>query len=504
MTNKRCYSFASKGVIPITNATSVARVYVLGCPSLLQARLSSILDHIDLGRTTLAFREMDEVLSDFGEDDLLVDLIRQFSALVRKVPFKSSDIDREAVAMASFFSSERSCARVNRRFRFFRLFPGRRNHLYTRVLHHARSYIYSAIGDLTPQKYEKILERARPGPGLSLGTWNKFRCSGEYKYSFTTPMYTPLTRGVLVDWINRYGYTVRKHGTLQKGKIQFPINDWCTAGNRITFVPKDGRSLRSIAIEPAFNVMAQLGVHEYLTPLLERKRVCVLNDQRQNQLLAKLGSLAGPFGLATLDLKSASDSISIELVRELLPPMWYTLLSSLRSPTCTLKGVTVTTEKFSTMGNGFTFVLESLIFKALSEAVRMIVGGSITSVYGDDIIIDNTCAPLLIEVLKFCGLKVNTSKSFFFGDFRESCGADWRKGLAVTPIYVRSETLTTMDCNRLINEMPTCDPFSGVRAHLLSLLSANGALLFGLENEDSSSCVFTTLSYLRGSNKGDS
>jgi hypothetical protein len=46
----------------------------------------------------------------------------------------------------------------------------------------------------------------------------------------------------------------------------------------------------------------------------------------------------------------------------------------------------------------------------------------------------------LIERLEFCGFKTNTRKSFWQGDFRESCGTDWWRGLDVRPFYLRKET----------------------------------------------------------------
>jgi hypothetical protein len=87
-------------------------------------------------------------------------------------------------------------------------------------------------------------------------------------------------------------------------------------------------------------------------------------------------------------------------------------------------------QKFSSMGNGFTFELESLIFWALSKSVSDFV-----SVYGDDIIVDSTCRDRFVDLFRFCGFTTNESKSFWSGPFRESCGKHYFQGTDVTPIY---------------------------------------------------------------------
>jgi hypothetical protein len=58
-------------------------------------------------------------------------------------------------------------------------------------------------------------------------------------------------------------------------------------------------------------------------------------------------------------------------------------------------------------------------------------------VFGDDIIVPTDVYPVLTSLLTTCQLKVNTSKSFDHGKFRESCGMDAYDGIDVTPAYVR-------------------------------------------------------------------
>jgi len=103
-------------------------------------------------------------------------------------------------------------------------------------------------------------------------------------------------------------------------------------------------------------------------------------------------------------------------------------------------------EKFSSMGNGFTFPLESLIFWALASAAS----DDIVTVYGDDIICAVKDVELIIKVLEACGFAINKGKSFWSGPFRESCGSDYYRGIDVRPVYVKT-VLSGIDLFRLHN-----------------------------------------------------
>lgn len=88
------------------------------------------------------------------------------------------------------------------------------------------------------------------------------------------------------------------------------------------------------------------------------------------------------------------------------------------------------------MGNGFSFPLETLIFASLVHSVYAETGDTVYRVYGDDIIVQQSSALLLIELLRYSGFRLNVDKSFVFGQFRESCGADYFGGINVRPYYI--------------------------------------------------------------------
>lgn len=122
----------------------------------------------------------------------------------------------------------------------------------------------------------------------------------------------------------------------------------------------------------------------------------------------------------------------------LLPPDWYELLSALRSPVTQIDGEEHRNAMFSSMGNGFTFELESLLFYVLARATAYFRGiAGVISVYGDDIIVPTEMAEDLVWVLKFFGFQTNPEKSFWNGSFRESCGGHYDNGVDITPFYIR-------------------------------------------------------------------
>lgn len=224
-------------------------------------------------------------------------------------------------------------------------------------------------------------------------------------------------------------------------------------GNVMFTVPKKTDIDRAACKEPDINMFMQKGVGDFIRKRLKTCHNIDLNDQSRNRLFARIGSIDG--SLATLDLSSASDSVSRGLVELLLPPCWFTLLDSIRSQVTILPdGEMHRNEMFSSMGNGFTFELESLLFYVLTRATAYFTGRpGIVSVYGDDIICPSKLAPDLTWVLGYFGFTVNTEKSFSEGPFRESCGGHYYNGLDITPFYVKKPIETLLDVIDVANKL---------------------------------------------------
>ena len=214
-------------------------------------------------------------------------------------------------------------------------------------------------------------------------------------------------------------------------------------GSRFASVPKNNETDRPINIEPFGNILVQSSIgleikgclqsyfHVALdeVPDIHRRRITNLDD-------------------ATIDLKSASDRISIDLCRFLLPKRIFTRLMQARSPfVLGLDGMFMPTNKISSMGNGFTFELMSLILTAISRVLD-----DKSSVFGDDIIIKANKAGKLIELLEAVGLKVNRDKSFIDGDFRESCGANYHAKEGYIESYDFLWPTSINDCIMILNK----------------------------------------------------
>ena len=222
-------------------------------------------------------------------------------------------------------------------------------------------------------------------------------------------------------------------------------------GNVFFTVPKNTEIDRVACKEPDLNMFLQKGIGDFIRQRL-RKVGIDLNDQTRNQRLAQKGSYDGT--LATIDLSSASDSVSRGLVELVMPITWYTLLDDVRSPVTVIDGENHSNEMFSSMGNGFTFELESLLFYAIARTTAYFRGVSgVISVYGDDIICPSELAEDLYWVLEFLGFTVNETKSFYNGSFRESCGGHYDNGVDITPFYLRKPIETLTDLIVILNQV---------------------------------------------------
>ncbi len=219
-------------------------------------------------------------------------------------------------------------------------------------------------------------------------------------------------------------------------------------GNRMCAVPKTASIDRLIAIEPSGNAFLQQAVGSFVRKRLLSRCDIDLNDQRHNQRGAFHALVDN---LATIDLEAASDSISIELVRAVLPHEWFTLLDSLRSHKTFFEGKWVYLDKFSSMGNGFTFELETLIFWAICRV--FVEPSSTLLVYGDDIIVPQNKARRVIHALELLGFKTNVEKTFTSGRFFESCGHYYFDLEFCTPPFQKEIISNVMQAMRAHNRL---------------------------------------------------
>lgn len=367
-----------------------------------------------------------------GASPLHVLNARQALGFFQKLEPLDIGVDKEEVAFIKFERSERLCAATNELFRALRL--GRASvpsHVW-QILLSARRKIRGVLG--LPPSLDQIKMRFGPGATTSIRKIDAnpvtkmaagFACSTDVLASGLLPS---VLREV-PHWtasIEGNSWSIDDEGFLVE---TVPVE--ITPGH-LAFVPKNAKTYRSIVVEPVLNGFVQAGLGDVIARRLLRVGVDV-RDQTANQRSALEGSLDG--SLATIDLSSASDLISTEVVRFLLPDDWFRLLASFRTSEVEYKGSSIFLQKFSSMGNGFTFPLETLIFYALTQAAchdpRVLA-------YGDDIICPSELAPLVMETLRYCGFEVNSEKSYASGPFRESCGKDYYLGINVRPFYQKT------------------------------------------------------------------
>lgn len=371
-------------------------------------------------------------------------VLNQVSSLIRKYPFSerhATGYDPRAAALATFRSTERRCKRINTRFRLRRFW----RHMGHYQL--ARRWIDKVLGPFGEETLESIYALCDFTGGASLGVHGNATNLGRKLLSEDWSVGPMALQYVLPAlWNNIHirdailpGRVKNYDQQLFELIVRLRADTACY--NKVSFVPKTAKTDRSIAVEPMLNGFIQKGIDEYMRSRLRRYGID-LSDQSLNSEMARQGSLGGFNPYVTIDLSAASDTIPTQVVKWFLPLEWFEFLDQTRSSSYLLDGQTQPQryEKFTSMGNGFCFPLETLLFGALAHAASVATGNHDDfMVYGDDIVVRQSAALLLIELLKDCGFKPNNKKSFIVGPFRESCGSDWYEGADVRPAILDVE-----------------------------------------------------------------
>jgi hypothetical protein len=346
-------------------------------------------------------------------------------------------------------------------------------------------------GRLLFDSFYYILEAGRTGPGSSIGA----RGQSMYAKLFSSPlsatsedlylMYRTYIR-LFPEWSNAEIIRYENYGR--------PVY---VNSSRSSFVPKSQDISRMICTEPNLNMFFQLGLGNLIEGRLSRYFNLDLTTQPEiNQRLARQGSRNGQF--STIDLSSASDSISLGMCKRVFPSWFYQTLLEIRSTHTHLDGDVVALDMVSTMGNGFTFPLQTFIFSCLIRAAYRSCGLHVDDkgtknwgCFGDDLIVDKRAYHSTVRLLSILGFSVNSSKTFPEGHFKESCGADWFHGQPVRGVYIRKLS-TPQDIFVAINLLNDWTSLTGISLetgihYLYTGLSRNERkfLVPFMENNDS-------------------
>lgn len=232
--------------------------------------------------------------------------------------------------------------------------------------------------------------------------------------------------------------------------------------SKLSTVAKNEEIDRVVMSECSINMLFQMALGRKIQQrLVTRYGLDLTKQPVKNRKLCMWGSITGQF--STIDLSSASDSIATSMLVQVIPASALRPLLYARSPATLLNKESVKLYMIGTMGNGFTFPLQTALFGAVVCAVYKTFGVPIIyprgendgnfAVFGDDIICLAPMYKYVVRLLEILGFTVNADKSFMEGPFRESCGVDAFKGVDIRPVFLKD--LTTMQdryvaINRLV------------------------------------------------------
>ncbi len=286
----------------------------------------------------------------------------------------------------------------------------------------------------------EILDHGGVGPGASVGARSD---------NFYTKLFDSTLTGTSDQLYRYYRYAILNYPTHLSAEVERDkrYGYKIVGGNRLSFVPKTAEISRSICTEPTLNMYFQKGIGTSLEKMLRNKFKIDLSYQPiLNRKLAQLGSIDGSFG--TIDLSSASDSISLKMLEQALPDELVRLLKFARSPSVVYPNGTLNElYMVSSMGNGFTFPLQTLLFSTIVVSCYRVLGikpeygrrgPANWAVFGDDIIVRKDAYDFVVRTLNLFGFSVNDDKSFNCGSFRESCGGDYFRGHNIRGVYCKS------------------------------------------------------------------
>lgn len=338
--------------------------------------------------------------------------------LLKKSPNLPVGIDREAATLDAFFKAEDICRETNAR-----LHEAARAGSHPPWFWEFRSQFRRLVGPLTSEGLNKIWGLCRMGKGSTVGHETRSAGGITQRGAFAGPVTFPSNLPPLFI----------------PALIRTDLDFTEVEGEQWFSVPKNALVNRGCAKQPTISVLLQQGIGRYMRESLLLKGFDI-RDQGRNQTLAKE---AYAKGLATMDLSMASDLISYELIRQVADPRWFHLWNLARVTRCRLPTgnkelpLWVTLERYCSMGNAFTFPLETALFAAVCRTFVPRSRWGDVAVYGDDIIVPAEWYDDVESALEYLGFRVNELKSYRGGYFFESCGHDYFLGHDIRPFYLR-------------------------------------------------------------------
>jgi hypothetical protein len=385
-----------------------------------------------------------------ANDPLAYAKYRQSSEILKKYCSPSQDKDKlEQETFEKFKKVNAHMRAINKKLLLslpWHLKCIQRNHPESWKIHvRARALIHEV---LTPLDEDEWFKECRNSSGSTVGV-SYSDTSVEAKLTFPLTV----TAGCLLHWQRYRLFNPQLDKAIQIWNAENPTTDPVVVieGSRASTVDKTTLIRRFICVEPTLNMFLQQGLMYALYARMKRYGLDVETLPDTNKRLAYESSIHGKN--ATIDWSSASDCVSIMLLKWLLPFKWYSKIYATRCHSVSLNGEWVYPEMVSTMGNAVTFPLETLIFWAYAHATHhtLTEPGSNSlfkefekrpgdiSVFGDDCVVPSWMAEKYIAVMSEVGFLVNEEKSCLGPmQFRESCGGDYLAGFDVRPFNLKA------------------------------------------------------------------
>lgn len=432
----------------------VARRYVRDARPELGEELYLKIEGFLRSRNIASLSTLSKLVDTHSHGVSFVRTILQIEAFFKKNASFSDDDICTSAARSTFFKSEELCRITNRRLDWYYVHRDRLDPDMDSYLSKMEKYVWRTLGPFN-KFLEDLPQLARVTSGA---TSTDSRRDSQPHQKMKMRYRCPAAGSVYLRALSKFfGY--REPRIVQ------------SAVNRVEVVPKSWKTHRTIACEPDGALPFQLAFDTYCKFRLRYNNID-LRFQDRNQELARLGSIHGNY--STIDLSSASDTVAYNTVAWLLPGDWFQYLSAFRSTH--FKGAFGygSYSKFSSMGNGSTFAVETLVFSAACYAT----GSRGFSVYGDDIVIETEYTEPLLRILRFLGFKINHDKSYTTGPFRESCGSFWFKGQDVKPFFMRENARLKPELSHMINGLASVSRIGGeLWNYLLRLIEENKLLI---------------------------
>lgn len=312
------------------------------------------------------------------------------------------------------------------------MLPQNRHPVLSKTFDIARKTIARILGELSPQD---VFLECKHGPNST--------ATIPYRDAYLDVKYRDFSGTEDAQWLFFEHYLPWDTNLLDELKEDASYKDVLPTplkGNKISFVPKRWNKLRTMAAEGTLNQFFQLGTGRLIAKLLARHTSIDLATQPDvHRSLAVLASKYPEIQVATLDWSEASDRQWIEIFAAVLPPCWFQWLMWIRSPIGLIAGKPQELPMMGTMGCGFTFPLQTLLYYALLDALatQFRVPALGISVFGDDCIVPVDLVPFVHWLAEKLHWRLNMDKSFWDGGFRESCGMDAFHGIQVRPFRVK-------------------------------------------------------------------